>query len=1177
MRTAHLNAGASAPLRIRLFGTPQFFVGDDPWRFAAPPKTLPLLAYLIVRRDKSVSRQTVAFALWPDDDEPAARANLRRHLHYLQASFPQADDEKPWILMDGRTAIQWNVNAPCNIDVEAFERLSRNDELLEEAIALYTGDLLEDITDDSIESDRQRLRDLQALNLSKLVAANRRDHKLSAALAFAQRLIALDPWREDVVRTIMELRYAIGDRAGAIAEFNSFAERSMNELHAAPMAETQACHESIVRGTLLIHEARSADSTLNADEPRQPRPVLPFFGRESELGALQSRWKQAVEGCGNFALVAGEAGIGKTRLLAEFARVVESEGARVLRGGAAFNDPVPYEPLVGALREALPIITASRIDAIWLAALATLIPKLRQHRSGVAELPTLDAAQERQRLFEAFARVIDALSRERPVLLILEDLHWTGSATIDLLQYVAEHTASMHVLIVATYRIEETMRTHPLRKLSRMLMRERKPLQVSLAPFSQQSVRELVGKLAEDELVLRDNIDLLYERSQGSPLFLTELIRDLRDRGDASARERALTVGLQGIVEERLARLSDDARSLANIAAVAGTPFDIELLRELNAWDEERSMSGLNELLDRHVLREAASNQTGAYAFSHHLIESAVYENVSGPRLKHIHQRAALVMEELYADRIDDFAQRIAYHFERSNTPRKAVQYYERAARAALAVFAYDDVVAFANEGLELAEDPTARVNLLLLRERADAQLGHGEARSRDIEELVQLVQECSDSRLVAEVLMRRIEFNHFRSHREDEISAIEQLRSLAQANGMPAHFVKALQAKGRYFTLLLRFQDAESTYRQALDLSIEVNDVRAQIETRCYLADLYERRGEFQHGEAELSIARRQSSEREEPARRLPILYSMARLLNYQKRADELLTTADEMLEIASHVGDRYFEATASNIKGIVLSNRFQFSECEVYLNRALALFDAMMHEPGGLAVLNNQAVVAMRLGNASRTLDLFGRIRERGLRANLPLNVEMAAIGSSAACLRAGDVQQAFVYAHEAVGLTSRTGSQNRGMAFDILGQAEMEAGNHAQAQEYFGQAIALMRAPEFEALAADVYANLALANLLAGDNEEALRNVERFMPALTLRGDEIEEPERLYFISAQVYRANGNEELASRNIARAHEIFRGRLESIEAKNDRETYAAIAFHRDLVDAYRQLNSGRR
>ena len=1170
MRTAHVDSpGPAALLRIGLLGTPRFLVGDEPWRFSAPPKALSLLAYLIVRRDKLVARQTAAFALWPDEDEPAARANLRRHLHYLQAAFPQAAEENPWILIQGRSSLQWNPRARCSVDVDNFERLSRCDESLEEAIEIYAGDLLQDIADDALESDRRRLRELQAANLDKLVASNRRDHKLGVALAFAQRLLALDPWREDVVRTIMELRYAIGDRAGAIAEYQRFAERSMLELDAFPMPETQACHDAIVRETLVLHQARGAPAFLVPDVPGEVQPALPFSGRETELARLHAQWKRAAQGCGTLVLLAGEAGIGKTRLVNEFARVAESEGARVLRGCAAFNDPVPYEPLISAVRDALPMVTSAQIDRVFLAALAPLIPELRQRASGIDQLPELEPARERQRLFEAYVRVIASLSVQRPVLLVLEDLHWSGSASIDLLGYLCEQTADKHVAIVATYRVEDTARSHPLIKFRRLVARDPEPVHLTLTPFSRQCVSDLVDRLSKDEQTLRGHAQMLYERSQGSPLFLTELIWGIRDRSGGVGVDHALTSGLQGIVEERLARLSDDARCLAEMAAIAGSPFDIELLRELTSWDEERSITGLNELLDRHVVRAATQTQIGAYAFSHQLIESAVYERAERRQIAHWHQRAAVVMEELYGDRIDDFAQRIGSQFERSSTPKRAAPYYERCAVAALAVFAYDDAVAFANKGLAVVQDMSLRIRLLLDRERAHERLGRGHARTADIDEVSVAVQHCDDTGLRAEVLIRRVEYYHVRSEREAEATAISQLKSLARAAKSPGLETKALYAEGRLFTLVGRYDEAQTAYLQALDLAIQAGDLRSQIETRCLLADVHERRGEFELCAEQLTIARDQSSHLEDPARALPILYAMSRLLNHQKKGAQLVAVAEEMLEIASLVGDRYFEATAYNLKAIVASNWFRIAESELYFDRAFQLFEAMLHQQGMIAVLNNRAVVAMRLGDAARAFDLYRSVRDRAIQTNAPLFLEVAEMGCSAACLRGGDPSQALLHARAALELTARTNSQNCGMAFDALGQAEMEAGDYAGAQEHFSQAIALMGAPEFEALVTDVFANLALAQLSAGRNAEALANIERIMPSVLQRGDDMEEPERLYHIAAQVYRANGKEDTARGNACRAFEIFSERLASIDDRAARESYAAIGFHRQIAGAY--------
>jgi len=318
-----------ALLGIGLFGSARFTFGQSAWRFAAPPRTLPLLAYLILQRRTALPRDIVAYALWPDDDETTARANLRRHLHYLHAALPLVAGKSLWVLVHGRSTLQWNAHAPCSIDVADFERLSTSDSSLEAADKLYHGDLLPDVNDDWVLGERERLRTLELTNLAKLIFAARRDGDLGAGLRFAQRLLIFDPWREDAIRHAMELRYALGDRAGAIAEFESFASRLRRDLETEPMPETVACYESLLSNAPVLQPFAENVSGINSKEMR---PALPFVGRESELVRLHAWWTKAARGHGALGLLGAEAGVGKTRLLGELKRMVESEGGRVLAG-----------------------------------------------------------------------------------------------------------------------------------------------------------------------------------------------------------------------------------------------------------------------------------------------------------------------------------------------------------------------------------------------------------------------------------------------------------------------------------------------------------------------------------------------------------------------------------------------------------------------------------------------------------------------------------------------------------------------------------------------------------------------------------------------------------------------------------------------------------------------------
>ncbi|MBN2550016.1 MAG: hypothetical protein JXB15_12710, partial [Anaerolineales bacterium] len=288
-------------LFIRLFGSPRLSLDQQPLPFNGPPKTLPLLAYLLLHRSQSLERQQIAFTLWPDDPEPAARANLRRHLHWLGRLLPDLPDShaQPWLLSSPST-IQWNPRSEYWLDVAEFERSCADSNALADAASLYAGDLLETSYDDWIFFERERLRELYFAALIRLIIQQRCARQYSQALASAQLLLSRDPFREDAVRQVIALRYEMGDRAGAIAEYERFAQRLQQEMGVAPMPETLALNETVLRQGRLAGMFPSP--AVEAAEPAGQPPILrsttllPFVGRQREIERLQARWSRAARG-----------------------------------------------------------------------------------------------------------------------------------------------------------------------------------------------------------------------------------------------------------------------------------------------------------------------------------------------------------------------------------------------------------------------------------------------------------------------------------------------------------------------------------------------------------------------------------------------------------------------------------------------------------------------------------------------------------------------------------------------------------------------------------------------------------------------------------------------------------------------------------------------------------------
>jgi DNA-binding SARP family transcriptional activator/predicted ATPase len=1148
-------------LTIGLFGSAGFAFGQEPWRFAAPPRTLPLLAYLILHRLRPVPRDVTAFALWPDDDEAAARANLRRHLHYLHAALPASPNEQMWVRVHGRTMLQWNLDAPCSIDVVNFERLSKTDASLDAADQLYAGDLLPDVNDDWILGERERLRAQELENLAKLIAAARRAGALAQALRYAQRLLSLDPWREDALRQAMELRYALGDRARALAEFEMFAARLQRDLDAEPMPETIACYESLQRDAPVLQ--MSADGAAAKDETQ--RPILPFVGRDNELAQLHVWWTRAARGTGALGLVSAEAGVGKTRLLFELKHLVEAEGGRVLAGATPSLETLPYQAILEALNGVASAVATLSVDRVWIATLTEFLPELAS-RCPNLQPPPISPDLVRNRLVEAFFQILKALSDQRPTLLILEDIHWAGEATIDLLEQLSRRTTNTRLLIVASYREEEVARTHPLRQLRKRPAVGRSIVRLSLGPITLIDVEALAAKLARRLPPDPQWAQLLYGRSEGNPLFLTQLIATVLEQGTSAPLREALPGGVRGLIRARLSRLTNDARSLALLAAVAGDAFDVDLLQEVAAWDAMRITAALHELLDRRIIRDTGLAESGDYAFAHHLIEATAYGEASAQDLTRRHERVAVALKELYPAKQDELSYRIARHFERGAQPEHAAEFYARAARFASARFAYDDAAARATAGLALATSESQRQTLLLIREDAHARRGDSTSREADLNALDAVV-DSKDFETRCELARRRVNLFHTADRRAEESAAIDQLTELAERSKSARSLFEARYARARLLMLSSRSEAAGAECERSVQLAIAADDTVAQTRAYCLLADILDRRADFPCAHEALAKAQMLSDRSHDSAAQLAVLLMSCRLANWQNRYDDLHDHALRMLELAMACGDRSHEGTASNALGVVALYRFAVADARRYFSRAVEIFEALNRPRNVIAARLNQTLLLTRLGCLDEAIAVGEAARQLAQNADAMLFREAADCMVAEPYLRKGDVARARGVACEAVELSSASSSRNRATATLKLARCDAMERNFEKAIALIDEALPLVTLPGLEVQRCEALADRCSSAISLGWWEAARQSAAAFLP--TLRDDPARfgEPEALFLIAARLFQQIGASDEATANLQAARTIYDSRLTQIGERSTRELYASLGFHRELLE----------
>src|ERR687895_605663 len=322
-----------AALQVRLLGGFELRLGDTPLPPLESARAESLLAYLLIHRGAPQPRQRLAFLLWPDSSEQQARTNLRHLLHKLRRALPDADR----YLDVGSRTLGWRPDAPLRLDLAAFEdALARADEAadpvedLEAAVAAYAGDLLEGSYDDWLLEERERLRDRYHDALDRLSRLLAEGGDAARAIVHAERLLRHEPLREGTCRLLMRLHDARGERARALRVYHACAAALERDLGVEASAETREAYDALLPGAAEAERGRAA-----------------FVGRAAERRRLTELWRESERGHAQLVLIAGEPGIGKTRLVEELRTRSTHRGAAtaearsyLAQGPLAFG-PVP--------------------------------------------------------------------------------------------------------------------------------------------------------------------------------------------------------------------------------------------------------------------------------------------------------------------------------------------------------------------------------------------------------------------------------------------------------------------------------------------------------------------------------------------------------------------------------------------------------------------------------------------------------------------------------------------------------------------------------------------------------------------------------------------------------------------------------------------------------------------
>jgi DNA-binding SARP family transcriptional activator/predicted ATPase len=667
-----------ARLCVRLFGAFQVTLDGVAVAGFASDKVRALLAYLAIESDQPQRREKLAGLLWPDFPEAAAHANLRTALANLRQVIGDASTTPPYLFISRQT-IQFNRASGAWIDVDSYTELLNLADLtsLEQAARLYRGDLLEGFSLGDASSfeewaliERERYRRLAMDALGRLTDGYLQRGENEQALLHAWRQVELDPWRESAHQQLMQLLALSGRRTEALIQYETCCRLLAEELGVPPADNTVALYDQIRSGRLSAPVRPPVRSHESAIEPPRftsqdqaadtERPA--FVARESELDRLRAGLGLACDGQGRALFISGEAGSGKTALMAEFAhRAMETHRDLVVASGectaySGFGDPyLPFREMWAMLTGdvqahwtagAIQLDHARRLQATLPATIEALLergpqlmdvlvqkasllsyaslagqdgaPWLERLREWIEHRPIGSEYLGDSQLFQQTTNVLRQLSHTHPLLLIIDDLQWADAASLSLLFHLGRRLQGSRILLLAAYRPDEVYpeqgeQRHPLQKLLAEFQRTYGDIQVDLDQFEETQGRAFVDAWLDTEpnRLGEDFRSVLFKHTAGHPLFTIELLRAMQERGELFLDEAGCwTVGptldwqrlparVEGVIEERLGRLNEELREILSVAAVEGELFTAQVLARVAEVNERRLLRNLSRHLER--------------------------------------------------------------------------------------------------------------------------------------------------------------------------------------------------------------------------------------------------------------------------------------------------------------------------------------------------------------------------------------------------------------------------------------------------------------------------------------------------------------------------------------------------------------------------------------------------
>lgn len=577
---------------------------------------------------------------------------------------------------------------------------------------------------------------------------------------------------------------------------------------------------------------------------------FPLVDRKEELALLKNLFEKSLLGNGQVVFVAGEGGIGKTRLVQELGRYSQEKGALLIVGRSYEEEAVvPYSPWVEVIRSLVRQDSHAGLDKTMtrtLAMVARIVPEVASESkelgikgwlSGTEHADIVAGTEvDRIRLFQAVTDFLTHASSKRPIVLFLDDILWADAASLQLLHYFCRRIREQRIILVATYRDVELSKQHPLSRLLLDLNRDRVLRQISLGRLTSDYVAEIISNHLGGGTVLPEFAKLVYTRTGGNPFFVEEVIRLLADESRIYKSEKGWTLKeigkveipstVRALIEHRVSRLGADLVQTLSLGSAIGMDFRYELLRKVTAQEDETLIAQFEQAAQAGLLIEKRVGREVFFTFPDEQIRDYFYSELSLIRKRKTHARIAQAMEELYRAQKDEHLEELAYHYIQASEVIKAAEFSLKAGDRAAKLHAYPEAKKHYQNVIELLDEnkKNDRLEILIKLGDASSQMGESKEALNDYIEALGLSTQLKQNLKTVEIYSKLGYVAWYNeSDKQNAISYFrEGLKTSKQDEETPER-ATILQDAGRLLTITREPEEGHLLCEEALRIASKV------------------------------------------------------------------------------------------------------------------------------------------------------------------------------------------------------------------------------------------------------------------------------------------------------------------------------------------------------------------